>query len=549
MGLLCGQPHLLGVFLQGSPFDLLGGLARGWLNVIPLPWRLERCWRGLAARPPAWPIKHWRSRLTLRQPLLQPGQQRRIGVSREQLPRLRAQLLQHRGRVRLRRVGRCPSRLRAHLLAGCACRGQQPCDGLVRCEPVPPGHRLARLRLQGGELGSVLLGPRVAQQRGRAVLDLLKQTLATARGMLRSAGWATEPINGVLRQIESALRQGKSAVHTLVNQWRTLRSLHTQVEALQAQAGRVLTPAQLADGSLLRQLAQIENSAATLLRHSGAQAHRAELTALQTQARQAVAGRYRLTVNKAVAGLLTTASAAGRQVRAQAAGAAPHAAQAYSAQALQQLLTQARQLLTAGADAPLLAALSNWLEQSPTRAPVLNEPGRGQSRQPAPAKPKSPGQREIVEPPSRQTAGEIEKRALQQRAEKLRRAADEARKEMNDPFNRRSDAQILADVASRLGVSAAEVMSALASLGDGPDGAQGVQAINSKHKKTILSLISQAGLEVVEQPVQTRGMHIKVVVRNKNGQQRKVFMPSTPSDQRWLQNTLGEFRRFARGQV
>ena len=376
---------------------------------------------------------------------------------------------------------------------------------------------------------------------------LLKQTLATVRGMLRGAGLEPEQINGYLRQIESAFRQGKSAVQALVNQWRTLHSLHTQVEALQAQAGRVLAPAQLANGSLLKQLAQLEKSAATLLRHLGAQAYRAELTALQSQARHAVVGRYRFTANKAVAGLLTATSSAGQQVRAQAAGAAPHAAQAYSAQALQQLLTQAQQLLTA-ADAPLLAALRNWLEQSPTRAPVLNEPGRGQTRQPAPATPKPPGQREIVELPSRQPAGEIEKRALQQRAEKLRRAADEARKEMNDPFNRRSDAQIMADVASRFGVSAAEVMSALASLGDGPDGAQGVQAIKSKHKNTILSLISQAGLEVVEEPVVSRWTHIRAVVRNQAGQQRKVFFPSTPSDKRWAENKSAELRRIARGQ-
>jgi hypothetical protein len=307
----------------------------------------------------------------------------------------------------------------------------------------------------------------------------------------------------------------------------------------------VLAPAQLADGSLLKQLAQLEKSAATLLRHPGAQAYRAELTALQSQARHAVVGRYRFTANKAVAGLLTATSSAGQQVRAQAAGAAPHAAQAYSAQALQQLLTQAQQLLTA-ADAPLLAALRNWLAQSPTRAPVLNEPGRRQTHRPAPATTTPPGQRENVRQPSRQTAGEIEKRALQQRAEKLRRAADEARKEMNDPFNRRSDAQIMADVASRFGVSAAEVMSALASLGDGPDGAQGVQAITSRRKKDILSLISQAGLEVVEEPKVSNGAHVVVVVRNKKGRQRKFFMPSTPSDKRGQRNMLAEFRRFAR---
>jgi hypothetical protein len=371
---------------------------------------------------------------------------------------------------------------------------------------------------------------------------LLKQTLATARGMLQAAGLAPEQINGHLRQIDRAFRNGKSAVDALVNQWRnaetapqqaparsrqsrvqptggalgnrsarpsphgpngpqrpaasapplrssapqlsaadqrTLQGLHTQVEALQAQAGRVLTAEQLADGSLLKQLAQIKNSAATL-RHPGAQAHRGELTALLEQARQAVARRYRLTANKAVAGLLTTASAAGRQVRAQANGAAPHAAQPYSAPVLQQLLTQARQLLTAGADAPLLAELQQWLAQRQAAAPVLDGPGLGQSRQPATAAPAPPGRRSTITHTNTASgavtgdaAQALEQKAAQKRAKILERATDEARRQKNLPFNQLSDAQIVADVASRFGVSAAEVMSALANRDNGPRGAQG----------------------------------------------------------------------------
>ncbi|MFN9804949.1 MAG: hypothetical protein ACK56N_00770 [Betaproteobacteria bacterium] len=369
---------------------------------------------------------------------------------------------------------------------------------------------------------------------------LLKQTLATARGMLQATGLAPEQINGHLRQIDRAFRQGKRAVEALVNQWRngetasppqaparsrvqstggalrrqparsspqqpngpqrpaasapplrpsapplsaadrwTLQGLHTQVEALQAQAGRVLTPAQLANGSLLRQLAQIEKSAAGLLRHPGAQAHRAELTALQTQARQAVAGLYRFTVNKAVAGLLTTASESGRQVRAHAAGAAPHAAQAYPPQALQQLSTQARPLLTTGADSPLLAGLQQWLAQRQAPAPVLDTPGRAPSGQPAPALPVPPGQRSTITYTN--TAGgavtgdparALEKKAAQERAENVRRAADWV-------YNRQKSGATmapadLAEQAAKLfGVRADEVLSALANRGNGPQGAQG----------------------------------------------------------------------------
>jgi hypothetical protein len=355
---------------------------------------------------------------------------------------------------------------------------------------------------------------------------LLKQTLATARGMLQAAGLAPEQINGPLRQIDSAFRQGKSAVDALVNQWRnadtasppralvrsrvqptggafgrrtahspqgpngpqqlaasalpprssgpqlsaadrrTLQSLHSQVEALQAQAGRVLTPAQLANGSLLKQLAQLEKSAATLLRQPGAQAHRAELTALQSQARQAVAGLYRLTAHKAVAGLLT----AGRK--------APHAAQAYSAHALQQLLTQARQLLTA-ADAPLLAGLQKWLAQRQAPVPVLDWPGRLPTRPPAPAAPEAPGQRSNT--PHTNTANgavtgdaarALEQKSAQERAENVRRAADWV-------YNRQrsgatlAPADLAAQAAMLFGVRADEVLSALANRGSGVQGAQG----------------------------------------------------------------------------
>jgi len=73
----------------------------------------------------------------------------------------------------------------------CACRGQQACDGLVRHEPVPPGHRVARLRLQGGELNSVGLRPRVTQQRGRALLQLRELLEQAAVGKLRGREQAT----------------------------------------------------------------------------------------------------------------------------------------------------------------------------------------------------------------------------------------------------------------------------------------------------------------------------------------------------------------------
>jgi hypothetical protein len=103
----------------------------------------------------------------------------------------------------------------------------------------------------------------------------------------------------------------------------------------------------------------------------------------------------------------------------------------------------------------------------------------------------------------------------------------------------------MADVASRFGVSAAEVMSALASLGDGPDGAQGVQAIKSKHKNTILSLISQAGLEVVEEPVVSRGRISERLSGIRLGSSARFFSPphqATSGGQRTSPLNFGALR-------
>jgi hypothetical protein len=255
---------------------------------------------------------------------------------------------------------------------------------------------------------------------------LIRQTLVKARGMLDQVpGLSEEQRNGAMRQISAAWRQGPDAVQDLAHQWRNgraasppgggqpgaslgkagrlqnsqprgprepvagvppprgsaqplstadrralqvLRSEAAQLKA-QAQAGRWLTPLQLASGSLLSQSAQMDGRIAALLGRPGAEAHRGELTSLRSQLREVVAGLYRLTTNKAVAGVLTAPTAAGQQARAQGGLGAP-----YKAKALQQLLTQAQRLLTTPADAPLLAALRGRLApQAPPPALLARE--------------------------------------------------------------------------------------------------------------------------------------------------------------------------------
>ena len=168
---------------------------------------------------------------------------------------------------------------------------------------------------------------------------------------------------------------------------RTLQSLSTQAAALEAQtsAGRVLSPAQLASGGPIRQLQQLDRGVEAFLRRPGAADLRAGLTSLKAEARQHVAGLYRLTVNKAVAGLLTAQTPAGQQTRAQAGIITP-----YTPQALKQLQEQARPLLNAAADAPLLAKLKQWLANEAATAPGRVAPDPLQRAAPGSAPPSAP---------------------------------------------------------------------------------------------------------------------------------------------------------------
>ena len=332
-----------------------------------------------------------------------------------------------------------------------------------------------------------------------------------------------------------------------------LQKLHDQAAALQAQApaGRVLSPAQLASGSLIRQLQQLENGVEALLHRPGAADLRAGLTSLKAEARQHVAGLYRLTVNKAVAGLLTAQTPAGQQTRAQAGIITP-----YTPQALKQLQEQARPLLNAAADAPLLAKLKQRLANEAATAP---RPGAAD-----PSLHASPGSSVLVPPGERSTvthtgrdlggmaaggaAGAIAQREMEARAEKAAQAADWVNQQINDPFNMSSPEKLAQDAATKFGVTSDEVMSALAAAGWGPEGALqgGVQASTTKHKRELERLILKAGLEIVEPPSETRGNHIRTVVKNKFGHTKLCFFPATPSDVRWTKNAESLLKGFAR---
>jgi hypothetical protein len=275
------------------------------------------------------------------------------------------------------------------------------------------------------------------------------------------------------------------------------------------------------------------------------------LTSLKAEARQHLAGLYRLTVNKAVAGLLTAPTPAGQQTRAQAGIIKP-----YTPQALKQLLAQARPLLNAAAYAPLLAKLKQRLANEAATAP-----GRAAAD---PLQRAAPGSSVLVQPGERSNvthtspgrggtvrgnaAGAIAERDMQERAEKAARAADWVNQQLNDPFNMSSSEKLAQDAATKFGVTSDEVMSALAAAGWGPEGALqgGVQASTTKHKRELERLILKAGLEIVEPPSETRGNHIRTVVKNRFGHTKLCFFPSTPSDVRWTKNAESLLKGFAR---
>lgn len=371
--------------------------------------------------------------------------------------------------------------------------------------------------------------------------QLSKQARAAAQGILSAVpGLSRTEVAGYLKSIDSAFHQGADAVKALASSWlraaqapaatpgastsgrpgrprsahqtagvrqsgrsrtpaavaprtapsappmsaadrRTLEALRAQAAGLQAQAraGRVLSPAQLANGGAVRQLERLHRSVEALLLRPGAAAHRAELTSLPAEARQHVAGMYRLTANKAVAGLLTAQTQAGQQTRAQAGVITP-----YSAQALGQLLAQARSLLNAQADAPLLAALNNRLSSEGSAAarrgsstPVSHAwPGSSGSSAPVP-----PGQIATVTHTGSErggmatgdAAGKVARRAAQERAERLEQAVRWVNEKLRTGRSTASPEALAQEAATLFGLTAGDVGSALAAGAQGAMGAMG----------------------------------------------------------------------------
>jgi len=142
---------------------------------------------------------------------------------------------------------------------------------------------------------------------------------------------------------------------------RRLAALRTRFGELRrlAAAGTVLTPAQIEGGWGGTTLAALQREVRALGGRPGiTAAQRAELAANASQAQGWVAGRYRLTLDKALAGLLESGSAEGHRVRAQAGVAQP-----YPLQTLQALHREGGLRLAGLADTQRLAMLSARIAQ------------------------------------------------------------------------------------------------------------------------------------------------------------------------------------------
>jgi hypothetical protein len=140
-------------------------------------------------------------------------------------------------------------------------------------------------------------------------------------------------------------------------------------------------------------------------------------------------------------------------------------------------------LLTAAADAPLLAELQQWLAQRQAPGRVLDWPGRAPSGQPAPAAPVPPGQRSNTTHTNTangavtgDAAHALEEKAAKERAERAQQAAYWVCDQQKGGATM-APADLAAQAAMLFGVRADEVLSALANRSSGVQGAQGgVQA-------------------------------------------------------------------------
>lgn len=68
----------------------------------------------------------------------------------------------------------------------------------------------------------------------------------------------------------------------------------------------------------------------------------------------------------------------------------------------------------------------------------------------------------------------------------------------------------------------------------------------NRRQREVLALLQGAGADRVEQPRVTRGGHLCIQVRARNGVVRKFFASSTPGDYRGNLNILAVVRQFCR---